>query len=322
MLSANDLQWSEAGRVPLMLGAVLLGAASLFGVADDDHRSPGVRAFFCWIPIAAAAIFAVALHRADAAITIVFCTSVAILSLIQGFVLLIAPADATPTPYRRLWPFVIPAALLALLAGFAAKLEWLQALMFLCEGAALFLAWMEIAPARAKISSHSSAVGKINGFLWIVLVGIGAIGASRGALHVSAALPYPASNLVILAILGPLLVMPLIVRASALAQRQEAWAATSTCVGVVLLNLCLLFPLIILLRYPIEATTLSALSQVPALVFPLVTWRVDNVVLLLLAFILLPAALDRWRLGRAEGLTLLGLYLAYLLMEIVAVLQV
>jgi Ca2+/Na+ antiporter len=322
MLSDNDLQLAQAGRMPLMIGAVLLGAAALTGLAEDQRKGPGVRAFLCWIPIAAAAIAAVVMHHADAAITIVFCTSVAILSLIQGFILLISPRDETPTAYRRLWPFVIPATLAPLLAGFSTDLQWIHALIFLCLGAALFLAWTEIKRTSPKPTNLPIPVGKLNGFLWIVLVALGAIGATRGALRAAGDLPYPASNVVVLAILGPLLVMPLIIRSSSLAQRQEAWAATSTGVGVVLLNLCLLLPIVILLRYRIEASSWATLAQVPPLVFPLITWRVDNVILLLLAFVLLPAALERWRLGRAEGLTLLGLYVVYLLMEVAAVLQV
>jgi Ca2+/Na+ antiporter len=322
MLSPDDLQWSQSGRVPLMAGAVLLGAAALIGIADDDQKRPGTRAILCWIPIAAAAIFAVVLHQAETALTILFCTSVAILSLIQGFVFLIAPHDQTPSAYRRLWPFTIAAALMTLLAGFAANLQWMHAMIFLCEGCALFLAWLEIEREVPKSPAPRPPVGKLNGLLWVIVAALGAISACRGAMRVSGQLPYPASNVVILAILGPILIMPLMIRSSSLAQKNEAWAATSTGVGVVLLNLCLLLPVVILLRYWVEAPSMAALSQVPPLLFPPITWRVDNVILLLLAFILLPAALERWRPGRAEGLTLLGFYAVYLLMEVVAVLQV
>jgi Ca2+/Na+ antiporter len=49
--------------------------------------------------------------------------------------------------------------------------------------------------------------------------------------------------------------------------------------------------------------------------FAWVTWRLDNVVLVLLAFMLVPVSLGRWRLQRAEGFTLIVLYGVYVLME-------
>jgi sodium/calcium exchanger protein len=321
MLNGIELDSLNTGPVLLVIGAILLIGAALTGIGDDNPNNPGLRAFFCWIPIAAGAIAATVSHHAEAAICIIFCTSVAALSLIQGFVVLIAPRDGAPTAYRRIWPFVIPVVLMTLLAGFAAKLTWIYALMFLCEGGALFLCWNEVG---GKMRPSGSLAKKLNGVLWVVVAVIGGVGATKGTMGVAASLQYPESNMVILAILGPLLALPLIVSCSSLAQGQFAWSATSTLVGVVMLNLCLLLPLVILLRYPVETygQNVAAMAQVPPLVFPLVTWRVDNVILLLLAFILLPAALERWRLGRAEGLTLLGFYVVYLLMEVVAVLKV
>ncbi len=49
--------------------------------------------------------------------------------------------------------------------------------------------------------------------------------------------------------------------------------------------------------------------------FGWVTWRLDNVVLVVLAFMLVPASMGRWRLQRAEGLMLILLYGVYVLME-------
>ena len=50
---------------------------------------------------------------------------------------------------------------------------------------------------------------------------------------------------------------------------------------------------------------------------PLITWRVDVVVLVVLGFILLPTSLGRWRLGKAEGVVLITLYVLYVMLELV-----
>ena len=45
------------------------------------------------------------------------------------------------------------------------------------------------------------------------------------------------------------------------------------------------------------------------------TWRVDSVVLVVLAFVLLPVSLGRWELGRWEGAGLILGYAMYLILE-------
>jgi len=88
-----------------------------------------------------------------------------------------------------------------------------------------------------------------------------------------------------------------------------------------------LLPVVTLIWYPAQminpkdligsihhlaSTGLGGSTPLP---FSWVTWRVDNVVLVLLSFMLIPASLGRWRLGRTEGFTLIALYAAYVLME-------
>jgi Ca2+/Na+ antiporter len=310
----------------LLIGAVLLAAAALTGA--QSTRSPGLRAVACWLPIAAASVAAVIWQRGDLAVSIIFCTSVASLSLVQGTVLLIAPHDDSPTAFRRLWPFAVPVALMTLLAGFATKLTWLDALIFLCEGGVLWLAWTHVGKnATDSRQPEEARPPALISLLWAVLAVLGAVAALWGTLQASVSLAMPTANVMILGVLGPLLVMPLLLAGSSLAHRKLSWSATTTAVGVVLLNLCLLLPVVILLWYVRSAigadwpaswqAFLSAMADAPPVVFPLITWRVDNIILLLLAFVLLPAALERWRLGQAEGITLIGFYMVYFLMELI-----
>jgi Ca2+/Na+ antiporter len=48
--------------------------------------------------------------------------------------------------------------------------------------------------------------------------------------------------------------------------------------------------------------------------YPMAVWRVDTVVLILLALLLLPVGMGRWTLGRREGAGLIIGYAAYLVL--------
>ncbi|MGD0542745.1 MAG: hypothetical protein ABSB33_14620, partial [Tepidisphaeraceae bacterium] len=139
------------GRWLLLIGAVLLYVASRAGVdaLSGGRTSPGRRAVGHWIPIAATALVAMVLQRADLAISIVFATSIGCLSLLVGSISILSPDSETPPAFRRLWPFALPAALLVLLVGFTGQFTFQHALVLLIEGAAILLAWKELSvPAR------------------------------------------------------------------------------------------------------------------------------------------------------------------------------
>ena len=142
----NALAWDESGRARLLIGAVLLYTASRTAAEAlaGKTRSPGKTALAHWMPVAVAAIAALLVRRADLALCIIFCTSVASLSLVQGTIVLMAPRDEAPPDLRRVWPFALVTALMALLAGFAGRLTWMHALIFLGEGAVLLAVWMDL----------------------------------------------------------------------------------------------------------------------------------------------------------------------------------
>jgi hypothetical protein len=336
---AEQLDLFGWGRLLLLIGAALLYVASRAAVdaLSGGRPSPGWRAVGHWIPIAATALVAMALRRADLAISIVFATSVGCLSLVVGSIAIVSPDEEAPPTFRRLWPFALPAALLVLLTGFAGQFSWHAALLLLIEGCALLFAWKELSLA----GDASLAVGEVDAppvtrqgwrKLWAVnlvlsicLALIGAVAGIFGARHISRDLPQISDMAGVVAVLGPLLVLPMLTGGAGLAQKRRAWAATTAGVGVVLLNLCLLLPVLIVLWYPMNAVhwnsagawhlQMSSLMSVPAMPFAWVTWRLDNVVLVLLAFMLVPVSLGRWRLQRAEGFTLIVLYGVYVLME-------
>jgi hypothetical protein len=332
MWQAYNLAWLGKGGLPLFLGIVLLYAAARGAVGSlasaESTDAPGRRAIGYWIPIAAVALALLAAKRTDLALAIIFGTSVAGLSLVQGAVLVTAPDSDAQVAFRRLWPFALPAALLALLAGFGGKLYWWHGLIFLLEGAALFLAWADARLTLPQKSGRLSFGDSMNFGLSLLLAIIGAVAAGSGMIRSTEGYSTPWPSVFTIGLVAPLLVLPMLSDGVRLAGSGRAWEATTSCVAVTLLNLCALLPAVILLWYPVQLLhrdpsaaghwKLGAISDAAPMIFTLITWRVDNVVLLLFAFVLLPPALGRWRLGRSEGITLIGLYGVYILMEMVA----
>src|SRR5580658_10011230 len=144
------------GRAMLLVGAVLLYVASRAGahaLAGLDE-SPGRRAVGHWLPIAAAVVTAIVMRRGDWALSIIFATSVGCLSLLLGSICIVSPHSEASDAYRRFWPFALPAALLALLVGFAGNLSWRNAVMLLIEGGVLLFVWREISRAEAAANER------------------------------------------------------------------------------------------------------------------------------------------------------------------------
>src|SRR4051812_13932213 len=127
----------------VLLGAGLLYAASRIGAEALAGRSPifpGRRAVGHWLPIATIALCAVFTQRADLAVGVIFATSVASLSLVMGLLIYFSSMTAHPST-RRTWPFVLPATLLPLIAGFTGHLSWIHALMMLVLGGGIWSVW-------------------------------------------------------------------------------------------------------------------------------------------------------------------------------------
>jgi hypothetical protein len=123
------------------------------------------------------------------------------------------------------------------------------------------------------------------------------------------------------AVISPLIMLPAVGSATMTAHRgQLAHVVTSVC-GTVQLNLCALLPAVILFE-ALLAVLLPHLhagaaiapmeSMLAATPFPVMTWRIDSVVLVLLAFALVPVAAGRWLPERFESILLVGVYFAYL----------
>ncbi|MGH7213813.1 MAG: hypothetical protein ACREIT_03505 [Tepidisphaeraceae bacterium] len=321
---------------------------------------PGRRAVGLWLPIAMTAVGAMVGGRSEVALGIAFATSVASLSLVVGLICLYQPIGRDVerhgiVPGLRAWPFVLPAALLALLAGFSGELNTFHALVLLGQGLAALLVWGD---ERETVQIHdASPTPEPTRTRWVLLVlallvaALGAWAGLRGIALPPGRLRMFSPAVLSATVLSPLLLLPMMNVGLGLTRQGRAAEALTTQVGVVLLNLCLLLPVLVGIACvkplfagavsflapstlnavattlpatapatqpepsPIDDAYVTAELRAPrALPYPLITWRVDTVVLIVLGFMLVPMALGRLTLGQAEGAGLLAGYCAYLVL--------
>ena len=98
-----------------------------------------------------------------------------------------------------------------------------------------------------------------------------------------------------------------------------------------LLNLCLLLPVVILLWYPLSKTVGQPLhlhdlklpwNHTHPLPYDVISWRVETVIVVVLGFGLLPVSAGRLTIGRFESVLLVVGYAAYVLAIAVMGLQI
>lgn len=296
-------------------GLVIQYVATRFSMAAtgrSEGAAPGRLAFAQWLPILVTALAAVAMGQSQMAVCLVFGSSVAALSLVLGMTMWVAP-PASPSPQWRRWALLLPASILLLLAGFRGQLTWWHAVMLLVMGAAFLFVWMERQPDPA--SADTSAHGPVHpspGALLAAAVGLAGIGAYM-TVHGTglSAGRVLTPDLMAATVLSPLLLLPPLGVGTLMAQQGHADRAITSLCGTVQLNLCLLLPLIVLVQYAMDAFN----GHTQAMTFPLITWRVDTVLLVVLSFALLPLAAARWVPERIEAMLLIVVYVGYVFAE-------
>lgn len=313
--------------------------------------APGRIAIGHWIPIAVLSLLAIVFQKPEVAIGLIFATSVAAVSLAAGVVGFITPvSNIFPDRARTL--MLLPAAFAAFLVGFQGHLTDLHVEVLLGIGLVSLIVWLgapqQVLPAGTKIVRLHRGFSAVQLILCIALAGIGAWAALHGITTASATSENATPGVVTTMLLGPLLILPLLGNGIDLAHQGEAPMALSALVGVVLLNLCLLFPAVILegRHHPVQRligwASASMADPIPAmqpatapasqpvdaaptpevaLAFPLAVWRVDALSLVILCLFLFPAILQLWPISRAQGFALLLGYLAYLLLSVLVNLQ-
>ena len=329
--------------------------AAVDALTSANEPSPGRLAVGHWIPIAWAAILATAAGRAEIGVGLVFATSVAALGMVLGVLTCISPNSDGPRQRASAWPFIVPAAMLALLAGFSGGLTWWHALMLLGLGACVLSVWMgrrggdeQVATIASVLPIDTAATtsapqppGRISSewrfvqfLLSVALAAAGGWLAYRATTIADDRTRIATGGLIAAAVVSPLLVLPMLGSGSIAAHHGRLTSAVAGIVGVVLLNLCALLPLVILTHYArqvvvdwdkfhptVAATTMATtdpvetLYKLRALPFPLAVWRVDTTLLIVLGLLMIPISLGRMTLHKAEGLALAIVYAVYLVIS-------
>jgi hypothetical protein len=309
-------------RGMVVLGVIILYGATRLALAmwtDDDGLWPRRRALAQWLPICATVLAAVALNQPDIAIGLIFGSSVACLSLVIG--LGSCFGMLTEVPHNsRVWPMVLPVGLLIMMMGFHGSFTWVYGAMLLGLGGALLGVWIEQPQADRIVPAGGSVPLKPGRLpltlLALILAAVGGMLASHGTATSSSRAITP--DVMAATVLSPLLLLPAMGAATTVAHRGRLGNVITSVTGTVLLNLCLLLPLVIFAgaaralihHIPLDAATATT-------VFPLITWRVDSVLIVVLSFALIPVAAARWVPERFESLLLIGGYVAYLFVKMV-----
>jgi Ca2+/Na+ antiporter len=284
-----------------------------------------------WVPIAVVAIASVAGDRPAIAMGLIFSSSIACLCLGTGAVAVLGFFPETSTA-RRSWTMVLPAGFLVFLAGFQGALSpWIAAVLLL-QGLVVLLLWnnlQRIPGSPVPVIPVGRGIGfRIAQFsLAVYIACVGAWFAIHGVERISSGSEFASPGLLTATLLSPLLVLPIIGGGTELAQRNQASTAVDAQLGVVLLNICLLLPLVVLgyylrqwimqrvIHHPVSSTFPVALD-LKAFPFPLGVWRVDVVMLIALGLFVMPVALGRWVLTRQQGLGMMVGYAVYLALAI------
>lgn len=326
--------WLDPGGLRFAFLLLLAAGAGFFfasrAAADallhNPHGRPLQLAIGHWMVIACVCFGAMFAGHPEIAICVIFATSVACLTLVMGIMAYVAPMTAPPGEGRAAWPFVLPAALLALLAGLSGRITVIHAGAMLLLGITLMplvlnRADQTFAPPPAR--PNHRVLNAVQLAVALVLAGLASWAAVRGAVQLSDQSRFFSTHLIASALIGPSLVIGVLSSSSVLAHRGQSAQAITFYADVVLLNLCLLLPAIALLWYvrpPIlnGFTSLSGLwtSLNPPVMYPLLVWRLDTLALVVLGVMLLPVSTGRWMLGRYEGIGLIIGYGMYLMLTV------
>jgi Ca2+/Na+ antiporter len=362
-MAVGDLQaitrWSPA----MLLGGVValfVCARALAALWTREPSDAGGRSLAFFAPIAAVSLVAMLLGRPEVAVAVVFGTSVGAVTTVIGFVALSGQIQGGPARWRRVWPFLLAAALLVFVTGFKGSFDWRDALAMLTEGLLLLSLWRDPTPASAgagathasvleEITDGDMVVSRPGSFplnyatpaespdgrtrarrlmtgLELVLVGVllwlGAWAVTHGTVGTGRVLRGMSTSAIAGSVVSLGLVLPMMYGSWRVAAGGRGWSPVTTQVGVVLLNLCLLLPVLILIPYLAARAPQVARWAGDAmlwheglprlLIFPSPMWRVDNVVLLVVGVFLLPVAFAKWSIGREEGMVLVAGYFFYL----------
>lgn len=320
----------------LLIGAVASWYVAVRVLVDVFAWKSGyslTRSLCCALPLIVLVIIAMVGRDPAMAVSTIFASSVAALSLVLGSVLLSSSTHTIVESHQREWAFVLPAALIILLMGLKSQFSLSHALILLAEAAIVAMLWTDprrVRPVSTSLELQPTPVSGrsadiVRAVLAILLCVVGGLLASTAASAVSAQWRLPGNGFISAVLLGPAMMLPLVGTGTQMAHEHRQGEVISTLVGLVLINLLIILPGAIVAAFALNfdtATTQPAaesfIRQIftrPVLTFPHATWRVDTMMILILSMFLVPLSLNRWLPARLEGVALIVAYVCYLMMS-------
>jgi hypothetical protein len=299
---------------PLLIAAAIVcyGGTRLFwtGVGGPLSARPLSRGMALSVLIGALAMWATWIGAAGSAVSLLLTASVVMVTLGLGVAAMsVPPGGGVASPNLRL---LAPMAAAACLIGFSGELRLEHALALLLLGSAL-----RLAVQRQELTGQPVRMTALLAGILILAAGATLMILAMRNLHATA----------LWAISGPVIVLLVLLSTVGLLASDAHVAAPSsaaeTVIGFVLGTLGFALPAVIVVAQvlalgPLHAVTYAtapATTQ-PAIVMPVIAWRIDSVLLTVLGILLLPAAQGRLTLGRLEGTLLVLLCMAYLIVSV------
>jgi hypothetical protein len=313
--------------VLLFLGGMGLLVSVIFAaraVHFEQDATPTRRIFAHWLPIVAAVLFATCLGYGEMAVAMIFGTSVALLSVVSGFVVMAGPLEEIPNQPRRLWPFLPVLATLVFVLGLRGTLGIFEVTALVIQGLLLLLLWGGSRQSSPQPStSNPTRPLQIVGLLCaMALAAVAAWAGTRGAQSLSQIdIRYP-GTVIASTLLSIALALPMVSSGVLAASEGRTALPLGAQVGIVMLNFTVLLPATVLLRIflkVIARPTTSPTSNIAIepLLYPRLSWRIDAIALLILSLMLVPIVEGKFRLDRRLGGWLIFAYCVYLMTTLI-----
>lgn len=360
MLSMNGPDWFVL--LGLLAAVALCGCLASWGLshalAVGGKQSVGpAAALVDWVPAALCVLVAMILGQPTLAVTLIYATSLAAVTVILGGALLFAPdaehsAGVQPSvPPSSMLSLGLPMAMLVWLIGFSGNITPASSLALLIAALAALDAWAHDKPNPAAGPITGRTVPGSYSFRLIeagiaLALGLGgawtAVAFTReAAVAFTRAAANPllriSPELLVVMPLAPLLLLPLFSRAARQARGGRPTSSVALALGVVVLNMGVLLPITAVMRHlvpPLLSLTEAGATTAPAtmaavaavvefnphmslLGIPLLLWRLDNMLLVLVALAMFGVRIGYYSPSRRMGMALLLLYAGYFMMTIV-----
>ncbi|MBV8782466.1 MAG: hypothetical protein JO353_13805 [Phycisphaerae bacterium] len=297
--------WSTIALLGAATGAGIggLGAASAMESADGE---PSPAAWAIAYSVMTASMTLCALRRDPPMTVAAFagcsCANVCAATFGLGVVLAVArrSSNLVRVPVSRRAGLLLPVSLMLLLIGFGGILHAGHAVILVLEGAVLLPMCVRPTPPVRWPAVLQFVIGLCVMALcgWIAMT---------AAAHLASTNPILRPGVLSALVLGPVVVLPMVPSIATLAENGHNAAAVDALVLFIVINCCGVIPLLAAVR--------------PDIAIPMLNWRLDTVLLTAVGLILLPPSTRHWSLGRTEGLALVIVFVAFLIITLLVTFQ-